>query len=112
MDIVEELRRQADADDRAGTLYAHEIDRRAASEIERLRSYVGSFRREERRADIAERKIDALRAAMRDALSSLGCGEVSHAMIELQRGLNDQLSSFEEIPADEADSRCDVPPLG
>lgn len=37
MDIVEKLLRQADADDKAGTLYAHEIGREAAAEIERLR---------------------------------------------------------------------------
>lgn len=37
MDIVEKLRRQADADDKAGTLYAHEIGREAATEIEHLR---------------------------------------------------------------------------
>jgi len=37
MDIVEKLRRQADSDEKAGTLYAHEISREAAAEIERLR---------------------------------------------------------------------------
>lgn len=37
MDIVEKLRRQADSDEKAGTLYAHEIFREAAAEIERLR---------------------------------------------------------------------------
>lgn len=38
MDIVEKLRRQADSDEKAGTLYAHEISREAAAEIERLRN--------------------------------------------------------------------------
>ena len=38
MDIVEKLLRQADADDKAGTLYAHEIGREAAAEIKRLRA--------------------------------------------------------------------------
>lgn len=37
MDIVEKLRRQADADEAAGTLYSHVIAREAADEIERLR---------------------------------------------------------------------------
>lgn len=38
MNIVEELYRQADADERAGTLYAHEIGRKAADEIKALRN--------------------------------------------------------------------------
>lgn len=38
MDIVEQLRTQANADERAGTLYAHEIGRKAADEIEALRN--------------------------------------------------------------------------
>lgn len=38
MDIIEKLRRQADADEQAGTLYAHEIGREAATTIERLRT--------------------------------------------------------------------------
>lgn len=38
MDIVEKLRRQADADDQAGTLYSHVVGREAATEIEQLRT--------------------------------------------------------------------------
>lgn len=41
MDIVEKLRRQADADDAAGTLYSHTVDREAADEIEQLRTLAG-----------------------------------------------------------------------
>lgn len=37
MNIVEALRQQADSDEKAGTLYAHELGRKAAAEIERLR---------------------------------------------------------------------------
>lgn len=38
MDIVDELRQQADADEKAGTLYSHVICRNAANDIERLRA--------------------------------------------------------------------------
>lgn len=106
MDIVEELLRQAGADEKAGTLYAHAIGRRAAREIERLRPYVDSFRREELRADIAERKVDDLRAAIRDALSSIGCGENSHAMIELEQALAVTFSDGMTAEDDKAFSRA------
>lgn len=44
MDIVEKLRRQADSDEQAGTILAHEIGREAADEIERLRQDAKRYR--------------------------------------------------------------------
>lgn len=38
MDIIDKLRKQADSDEAAGTLYAHIAGREAATEIEQLRS--------------------------------------------------------------------------
>lgn len=74
MDIVEKLRRQADSDEQAGTILAHEIGREAAAEIERLRAEAKRYRwlrdvgdatwrpfslREGYGADMADQAIDA-----------------------------------------------------
>lgn len=48
-DIVELLDRQADSDEKAGTLYSHVIARNAIQEIERLRDEVQALRQDAER---------------------------------------------------------------